>query len=193
MTNDIQLGSELQGTMNLGKIFADSGMFKDIKTQAQAVVKIIAGKELGISPIEAMNSFFFVNEKIAMPSKIMAALVKKSGKYDYAIKKLDETECTMVFSRTVDGKQETIGESTFTFKDAAKAGLVNKEVWKSYPKNMLYARALTNGIRWFCPDVVCGYYSIEEAEDLQPAETKKTIEISADGAVTTLEEVKYGA
>ncbi len=150
----------------LGEVFAESGMFTDVKTAAQAVVKIIAGKELGLSPIESMNSLYMVNGKIAVSSKIIASLVKKSGKYDYTIEKLDDQECTLIFYQ-LNGEKVDLGKSTFTFKDAAKAGLVNKDNWKNYPRNMMFARALSNGARWYCPDATASFYSVEELEGVK--------------------------
>ena len=65
--------------------------------------------------------------------------------------------------------------STLTIKDAAKAGLVNKDVWKNYPKNMLFARAVSNACRFYCPEVISGYYSTEELEDL--GETAEPVKV----------------
>ena len=28
--------------------------------------------------------------------------------------------------------------------------------WRKYPKNMLFARAISNGVKWHCPDVMNG-------------------------------------
>ena len=153
------------------------------KTQAQAVVKIIAGRELGLSPIESMTNIFFVNNRRALTSGIMASLVKKQ-EYDYQIKKLDNEECVLEFFQVIGDKKELSGESVFTIKDAAKAGLVNKDNWKNYPKNCLFARALSNGVKWFTPDAVCGY-AVEEMEDIGPlAELKPTVvSIDVDGEV----------
>ncbi len=48
--------------------------------------------------------------------------------------------------------------------DAKKAGLSGKDVWKKYPRNMLFYRALTSGVRLYCPDVTGGVvvYTAEE-------------------------------
>lgn len=184
MGQQIQVLDMLKEPMGLGQIFAESGLFPDVKTQSQAVVKILAGRELGISPMESMNSFFFINNKIAMPSKLMAALIKRSKLYDYSIKKLDNEECILNFYQLGnEGKKDLIGESSFTFKDGAKAGLVNKDNWKNYPRNMLFARALSNGVKWFCPEVVCGYYTVEELEDIPTQAPVKTIELTTTGDV----------
>jgi len=167
----------------LGEVFAESGMFSDVKTAAQAVVKIIAGKELGLSPIESMNSLYMVNGKIAVSSKIIASLIKKSGKYDYKIEELTEQTCTLVFSNIEKDEPVVIGKSTFTFKDAAKAGLVNKDNWKNYPRNMLFARALSNGGRWFCPDATASFYSVEELESVVPEKAETVVTITEEGEV----------
>lgn len=167
--------------MAMGEIFAKSGMFTDIKSATQAVVKIMAGKELGMTPFQSMASIYIVNGKLALTSQAMSSLIKKTKKYDYKVVKLDETECSIDFYQA----EEKAGNSTFTFKDAAKAGLVNKDVWKNYPKNMLFARALSNGARFYCPDAICGYYIKEEVEDTEEIlPNKHTIEISQDGEVT---------
>src|SRR3972149_6955512 len=87
----------LKEPMALGNIFAESGMFPDTKTMAQAVVKILAGRELGLSPMESMTNIFFVNNKRALTSGLMASLLKKQGKYDYKVDKLDNEECSLSF------------------------------------------------------------------------------------------------
>lgn len=167
--------------MAMGEIFAKSGMFPDIKSATQAVVKIMAGKELGMTPFQAMSSIYIVNGKLALTSNAMSSLVKKTKKYDYKVVKLDETECSIDFY----SNEEKIGNSTFTLKDAAKAGIVNKDVWKAYPKNMLFARALSNGARWYAPDSISGYYIKEELEDSQEPElpSKTTVAIDVEGVI----------
>lgn len=152
----------LKEPMALGEVFMRSGMFKDVKSQAQAVVKIIAGKEIGLAPMESMQNIYMTPDgKIGVMAKIVGALIKKSKKYDYAIEKLDETECILDFFNIEGDKRIEIGKSSFSFKDAAKAGLANKDNYKNYPRNMNFARALMNGARWYTPDVYCGY-AIEE-------------------------------
>lgn len=162
--------------MALGEVFMKSGMFADVKSQAQAVVKILAGRELGLAPLESMTNIYIVNGKVALQAKIIGSLIKKSGKYDYTVEKLDEQECIIVFhTLEKDGKKTELGKSAFTIKDAAKAGIVNKEVWKSYPRNMLFARALSNGARWYASDVFCGY-TAEEVDNVKEVTSVITID-----------------
>ncbi len=172
----------LNEPMALGNVFMKSGMFKDIKSQAQAVVKILAGRELGLAPLESMTNIYMVNGKVALPAKLIGSLIKKSDKYDYTVDKLDNTECSITFYST--GAERTpIGVSAFTIKDAALAGIVNKDVWKAYPRNLLFARALTNGSKWYCADVFCGYTPEELENGIDNEPVKKTITIDKKGKV----------
>lgn len=177
----VNVTESLVEPMALGEVFIKSGMFTDIKSQAEAVVKILAGRELGLAPLESMTNIYIVNGKVALQAKIIGALIKKSLKYDYTVEKLDNEECTVSFySIEVDGKKIELGKSTFTLKDAARSGIINKDVWKSYPRNMLFARALSNGARWYTSDVFCGY-TAEEVEDTK--EVTSLITIDGKGVV----------
>ena len=43
-----------------------------------------------------------------------------------------------------------IGRSRFDKADATKAGTQNVD---KFARNMLFARAISNGVKWYCPDV----------------------------------------
>lgn len=145
----------------IANTFAQSGRFPDDKTAAQAIVKIMAGLELGLTPIFAMTNIILINGKVTLGASVVAALIKKSGKYDYEVLKHDDNECLLEFS--VNG--ETVGQSHFTMEHAKAAGLTSKDVWKKFPRNMLFSRALTNGARWFAAEVFSGpIYTPEELQ-----------------------------
>jgi len=167
--------------MALGDVFVKSGMFKDLQSQAQAVVKILAGRELGLAPLESMTNIYIVNGKVALQAKLIGSLIKKSAKYDYTVDKLENEECTITFhAATAEGGWKEIGKSSFTKADAARAGIINKDVWKNYPRNMMFARALSNGSKWYCSDVFCGY-TAEELETTR--EVTSVITIGKNGEV----------
>jgi hypothetical protein len=161
------MSKELAESMSLGDVFVKSGMFPDLKSQAQAVVKILAGRELGVSPLQSITDIYIVNGKVATSAKLIASLIKRSGKYDYSVDKLDNEGCSITFYQ-LNGKKEKIGENSFTKQDAILAGLINKQSYKSYPKDMFFARALSAGGRRFCPDVVTAY----TVEELSPTKDK---------------------
>lgn len=141
--------------MTMAQTFADSGMFADTKQAAQAFVKIQAGNEIGIPPFQAMSGIHIIQGKVAIGAGVMASRVKASGKYDYKVVQHDETICHIDFTQS--GK--VIGSSTFTIEDAKKALTKNLD---KFAKNMLFARALSNGVKWHCPDVFAGPVYVPE-------------------------------
>lgn len=181
------LTASLSEIMSIGKAFHESGMFTDIKSAAQAVVKIQAGAEMGIPPFAAMSGIHIIQGKPTVGAGLMAANVKGSGKYDYRVVESTEKVCSIDFYQ---GK-EKIGNSTFTIEDAKKAGTKNID---KFPKNMLFARAISNGVKWFTPDVFSGPVYVPEempepevTEDVthtevkQPEPVKKPISAKAFG------------
>ena len=143
----------------MAEIFAASGMFTDVKEMAQAFVKIQAGQEIGVQPFAAMTGIHIIKGKPTLGAGLIAGRIKGSGKYDYRVHTMDDDICIIVFYQ---GKQE-IGESRFAMEDAKAAGLTSNPTWKAYPKNMLFARAMSNGARWYCPDIFNGsVYTPEE-------------------------------
>lgn len=176
--------------MNMAKAFAESGMFADTKSAAQAVVKIQAGQEIGIPPFAAMTGIHIIQGKPTIGAGLIASRVKGSGKYDYKVVKQDETVCSIDFYQ---GK-EKIGNSTFTIEDARKAKTQNLE---KFPKNMLFARAISNGVKWYCPDVFSGpVYVPEEMPPVATEDATHTVINPIDEIVNdiqvckTMEEVK---
>ena len=141
--------------MSIGKAFAESGMFPDTKSAAQAIVKIQAGQEIGIPPFAAMSGIHIIQGKPTIGAGIMASIVKGSGKYDYRVVESTDKVCSIDFYQ---GK-EKIGNSTFTIEDAKKALTKNLD---KFPKNMLFARAMSNGVKWYTPDVFSGPVYVPE-------------------------------
>jgi hypothetical protein len=162
-----------QDALSLGETFHKSGMFADIKSASQAVVKIMAGAEMGISPFQAMSGIHIIQGKPSIGAGLMASRVKASGKYNYRVTEMTDTICTVEF--TENG--QSIGVSTFTIEDAKKAGTKNLD---RFPRNMLFARAMSNGVRWYCPDIYEGPVYVPEemaevTEDVQAVEVKKQL------------------
>ena len=62
--------------ISIGETFYKSGMFADIKSAQQAVVKIMAGAEMGISPFQAMSGIHIIQGKPTIGAGLMASRVK---------------------------------------------------------------------------------------------------------------------
>jgi hypothetical protein len=163
--------------MNMAKAFAESGMFADTKSAAQAIVKIQAGQEIGIPPFAAMTGIHIIRGKPTIGAGLIASRVKGSGKYDYKVIEASEKVCSIDFYQ---GKDK-IGNSTFTIEDAKKA--LTKNIDK-FPKNMLFARAISNGVKWYCPDIFSG--PVYVPEEMQVVTTEEATHIEVD---TTIDEI----
>lgn len=148
--------------LTLGKIVAESGDFADIKNYAQACVRILRGRELGIGDMQALADVYVIKGKTALNYSLIAALIKGSGKYDFKVITHTEEECELEFYES--GKP--VGRSHFDLEKAAEAGLTGNTMWKKYPKNMLIARAMSNGAKWYCSEVFGGsVYTPDELRD----------------------------
>lgn len=132
--------------MSISKAFAESGMFPDIKSAAQAMVKVVAGQEVGIKPFAAMTGIHMIQGKPVIGAHIIAGRIKAHPKYEFKIVQHTEKVCSLDF---FEGKKK-VGNSSFTIDEAKAAGTGNLN---KFPKNMLFARAITNGQKWYAPDV----------------------------------------
>lgn len=77
------------------------------------------------------------------------------------------------------------GGSTYTKYNACNC----KDNWKNYPKAMLFARCISNGVRTYCPDVFSGMlvYTPDEL-NARVNGTGEVIDMDADGTVTNVQE-----
>jgi len=149
----------LAETMTLGETLAKSGFFSDTKSVAQAVVKILAGRELGFGPIASMTGIHVIKSQVAVGGNLMAARVKRDPRYDYKVVELTDERCEIAFFE--QGKE--MGRSIFTAQDAQRAEIgklvapgAKKDMMGRFPRNMLFNRAMSNGVRWYCPDAFGG-------------------------------------
>jgi hypothetical protein len=155
----------------LAEVFVRSGFFKDVKQQSQAIVKILYGQELGLKPIQSMLAIHMVEGRPEVAAATLGAMVKKSGRYDYRITEHTEVACAIAYFDVSDGKREGIGVSRFTMEDATRAGLAGKFNYKNYPKNMMFARAMSNGVKWYCLDAVGSVPVYTEGEIVEERES----------------------
>jgi hypothetical protein len=151
----------------LGDVLAQSGYFQDARQAAQAIVKVMAGRELGFGPIASMTGIHIIQGRPAIGADLMAKAVKRSGRYNYRVTELTDEACSVEFFEKSAEAWQSIGTSRFTKADATKAKTKNLD---AFPRNMLFARAMSNGVKWFCPDALgLTTYTPEELEGIEVA------------------------
>lgn len=144
--------------MALGQTLAKSGYFKDARDASQAVVKVLYGQEIGIGPVTAMMGIHIIEGKPALSANLVAARIKASGRYDYRVREQSGEVCKIEFFERnfATAGLAPIGVVEWSMEDARRAGLGGRGPWKSYPRAMLFARAITEGARTHCPEVFGG-------------------------------------
>lgn len=152
--------TEIDSLWRVGKALAASRMFKDAQQAEQAFAKIILGRDLGLSPAQAMTGIHIVQGKPQVAATMLAAFVRSRPEYDFKVTEHTDQVCSIDFYRN----GEKIGTSSFTWDDATRAKLNGKDVWKQHPRNMLYARAMSNGVKWYAPDATNGLPVYVEGE-----------------------------
>lgn len=159
MSNDIVKASEVNvdELYRVGKMLAISGYF-DAKGNsdtaiAQICTKILAGREMGYPPFASVQGIHIIQGRPAISANLMASAVKAHPMYDYRVRTMTDKECSIEFFQRNGDKWESLGVSTFNESDARKAGTKNMD---KFARNMLFARAMSNGVRWFTPDCFSG-------------------------------------
>jgi hypothetical protein len=134
----------------ISDMFAQSGLFADAKDAARAGVKILAGQAWGIDPFSAMTGIHLIQNRPTVSAGLMAAAVKAHPRYDYRVRERTDKVCRIEF---FEGS-ESLGVSPYTIEMAKRAGLLSNQTWQKYPEAMLFARAMSSGVRTYCPDVL---------------------------------------
>jgi hypothetical protein len=148
---------------SLSNALVKSGYFSDVKDASQAMVKVLAGQEMGLSAIASMTGIYIVKGRVTLSANLMASLVKRSGRYNYRVTEMSNERVSITFYE----QGQECGVSSFSADDAKAAGLWgSSDPWKKSPRNMLFARAMSNGVKWFCPDIGSGpMYTPDELQD----------------------------
>lgn len=159
---------DLNEAMRFADMLAGSSIVpKDyIGKPGNCLVAIQWGMELGLQPMQAMQSIAVINGRPSLWGDAMLALVKAHPAFEWIKEECDGSVAICTIKRR--GEPEV--SQTFTIDDAKRAGLTGKQgPWTQYPKRMLQMRARGFALRDAFPDALRGVVSAEEARDT-PAE-----------------------
>lgn len=127
------------------------------------LVAIQWGMEIGLQPLQSMQSIAVINGRPSIWGDAMLALVRSSGLLEAINEEVTDTKAVCTIKRR--GEQEVVRE--FSMQDAKQAGLSGKQgPWAQYPKRMLQMRARAFAMRDVFPDVLRGVHVAEEAQDM---------------------------
>lgn len=160
--------TDMDSAYRLAKAVCMAGMApKGLDTPEKAMVAILHGLEIGLTPMAALQRIAVVNGRPTIWGDGAMGLVRGSGACEWVRERIDGTgdAMTAVCEAKRKGEPEPIvGE--FSVDDAKKAGLWGKSgPWQQYPKRMLQMRARAFALRDGFADVLGGLYLREEIED----------------------------
>lgn len=164
---------------------AKSGLF-GVKTPEQAMALMLIAQAEGYHPAIAARDYHVISGRPTLKADAMLARFQASGgKVEW--KEYTDNRVTGVFSHPQGGSVTLSWE----IEQAKRIGLYKPgSGWEKYPRAMLRARVVSEGIRTVYPGCVCGTYTPEEVQDFSPPE--KDITPPGTITVTTFDDLDSG-
>lgn len=142
---------------------------KDFRNKpGNIMVAVQMGSELGLSPMQSLNSIAVINGRPGVWGDGLIGLCRQSSLCQDIVETIegdgDAREAVCIATRR--GATPTTGR--FSVADAKKAGLWGKDIWLKYPDRMLQNRARGFALRDAFPDLLRGLRTVEELRDTPP-------------------------
>ena len=153
----------LNDIQTMAEVAAGSKMF-GFKNPQEAMAIMLLSQAEDLHPAIAMRDYHVIQGRPALKADAMLARFQQAGG---AVnwKVYEDEQVTGIFSHPAGGSLEV----TWTLAKAKLIGIANKDNWRNYPRAMLRARCVSEGIRSVYPGCVVGVYTPEEVQDFQPS------------------------
>ena len=155
----------------MANAIAKSGLF-GLKSPDQVLALMAVAQAEGRHPGSVARDYHIIQGRPALRADAMLARFQQAGGTVNWLKYADD-EVKAEFSHPQGGSLTL----SWTFKQAKEIGLAGKDNWKNYPRAMLRARVISEGIRTVYPGVLTGEYTPEEVMDFTPAQTMPKVEV----------------
>ena len=170
--------ADAEQAFRMAQMIHKSGMApSDMRDPEKIVAAIFHGLEVGMKPMQAVQSIAVVNGRPVVWGDAALGLVQGSGLLEDITETVEGEGDDMVATCEV----KRIGRThptrqTFSVADAKAANLWGKNgPWKQYPRRMLQMRARGFAIRDAFPDVLKGLSVREEVQDYRTTESMRDI------------------
>ena len=140
-----------------------SGLFGMRKVE-EAVALMIVEQAENRHPGTVASEYHIIQGRPALKADaILARFQSAGGKVEWH--EYSDTVVSGTFSHPSGGSLKV----DWDMDRAKAAGLGGKDNWKKYPRQMLRARVISDGVRGVYPAVLQGFYTPEEVQDFAPA------------------------
>lgn len=134
-----------------------------VQNPEQALALMLIAQAEGLHPAIAARDYHIIQGRPALKADAMLARFQTAGGSVRWVS-MDDLKVAGEFSHPQGGKVVI----EWTIKMAERAGLTKNPTWRQYPRAMLRARCISEGIRTVFPGVVVGTYTPEEVQDMEP-------------------------
>lgn len=167
---------------------AKSGMF-GVRTPEQAMSLMLIAQAEGLHPAIAARDYHVINGKPALKADAMLARFQTAGG---RVEWLDFTD-DKVSARFTHPQGGSVVVD-WTLERARRAGVSNNPTWAKFPRAMLKARVISEGVKTVYPGVAVGTYTVEEVRDMASAPMAYTdAEVAVDPADAIMQAVDMDA
>jgi len=139
---------------------AKSRLFPGLETTEQAFALMMICNAEGLHPMKALARYHIIKGRPTWKSSALLSAFKERGGH-VCFTERTATKVEAVFEK--DGEKQII---TWTIEMAKAAGLATKDVWISYPRQMLTARVISEGVGLMDPGILGGMNTEEIERDL---------------------------
>lgn len=152
----------LSDMQQMAKIGVESNFF-GIKKPTEAMALMLIAQAEGKHPATVFSQYHVIQGRPALKADAMLARFQQAGGAVQWMERTDKA-CAATFSHPQGGKCDI----RWTLDDAKRAGLLNgKSNWTQYPRQMLSARVVSEGVRAVFPGVLGGFYTPEEVSQFE--------------------------
>ena len=169
----------------LATAVAKSGLF-GAKTPEQAMALMMLAQSEGLHPMAAARDYHIIEGRPAMKAEVMLARFQQAGG-TVEWHQYDDQVCDATFAHP-KGSNVRI---KWDMQTAKQAGLGGKQMWSKYPRRMLWARVVSEGVRTCFPSCVLGVYTPEEIQDFDSAPQGNSLKSPAPVAAVLEAEVVH--
>jgi len=148
------------------KLYKSSLLPIALRNKPAEVLQILQmGSELGLKPMQSINSINVIQGKPTISSQLMIALIRQNCPNSF-IKIEEDIEKKIVKCTMARDKSEIDQAYTASWNmDKAKAmGMDKKDNYLKQPMTMLKWRAVSEAARFVFPDIIMGCYTPEELD-----------------------------
>lgn len=168
----------------MAKAIAKCGFF-GLKDETQVLALMAVAQAEGRHPASVAKDYHIIQNRPALKADAMLARFQKAGGTVQWTKYTDDV-VTGMFSHPQGGTLEV----SWTLAQAKAIGLATKDNWRLYPRAMLRARAISEGIRSVYPGVIVGEYTPEEITDFKEVKSSAIIDIPPAPQIELSDEVE---